>query len=267
MNWMRPEPEPHPFVDLQTDRPHSARIYDYILGGKDNFEADRQAAAAMLAKLPAVAAGMRSNRSFMVRMTRHLVSEYGMQQFLDVGTGLPTSPNLHEAAQSIAPDTRVVYVDNDPIVLAHARALLAGTPEGRTAYVDADLLDPEGILASPQVREALDLTKPVALTLIAVLQHITDEDVARDLVRRLFDPLPTGSMLAITSVPKLVENADANQEYRNSGLPMKERTREQFAALFGDAELIEPGITDTNHWRPEELKEGPCMWAGVAVKR
>src|SRR3954451_16622131 len=126
--WMRPEPESLPAAGLQTNRPHSARIYDYILGGKDNFEADRQAAEAMLAKLPAVAAGMRSNRAFMVRMTRHLVSAYGIRQFLDIGTGLPTSPNLHEAAQSIAPETRVVYVDNDSIVLAHARALLTSAP-------------------------------------------------------------------------------------------------------------------------------------------
>ncbi|ABW12495.1 protein of unknown function DUF574 [Parafrankia sp. EAN1pec] len=172
-------------------------MYDYYLGGKDNFPADREAAEQVIGTFPSVRALARQNRSFMTRATRYLAGEMGIRQFLDIGTGIPTSPNLHEVAQSLVPAARVVYADNDPIVLAHARALLASSPQGRTVYLDADLRDPESILDSPQLRETLDLTQPVALSLVAIL-HFIKGDEPYAIVRRLLDALPAGSYLVLT---------------------------------------------------------------------
>src|SRR3954447_20213224 len=155
-------------VDLNTSVPHSARIYDFLLGGKDNFEADRAAAATIVEASPSLPISMRANRQYMARVAHYLAADRGIRQFLDIGTGLPTSPNLHEVVQGVAPESRVVYVDNDPIVLVHARALLTSSPEGRTAYLDADLRHPDAILAAPQLTETLDLGEPVAVSLIAV---------------------------------------------------------------------------------------------------
>jgi hypothetical protein len=164
--WMRPDPDAaaaRSTVDLRTGQPHTARVYDFILGGKDNFPADRAAAEGMLSEWPSLRTAMRENRKFMQRVTRYLVEEAGIRQFLDVGTGIPTSPNLHEVAQGIAPESRVVYVDNDPIVLAHARALLTSSAQGATAYIDADMTAPSNILAAPEFEQTLDLSKPIAL--------------------------------------------------------------------------------------------------------
>ncbi|MBW8487372.1 SAM-dependent methyltransferase [Actinomadura parmotrematis] len=260
-------------IDLRTDVPHSARIYDHLLGGKDNFAADRAAAAEIVRHQPTLPVSMRANRAFMARMARRLVTEHGVRQFLDIGTGLPTAPNLHEAAQAAAPETRVVYVDNDPIVLVHARALLTGSAEGRTSYLDADLRRPETILDSPELRATLDLSAPVALTMIAILQFFTDEEEAHRLVRALLEPLAPGSLLALSLVPAAAETAasvdDVAAAYRSQGIPMKPRTRAEVAAFFDGLELLEPGIVRSVHWRPDgpvDPDDTNHMYVGVARK-
>ena len=179
-------------VEIDTSVAHPARVYDYILGGKNNFAADQVAAKAALAANPAVATAMRENRAVMRRMTAYLAGEAGIRQFLDIGTGLPTSPNLHEVAQERAPSARVVYVDNDPIVLAHARALLASSTDGSCAYVEADLRAPEAIMAHPLLQATLDLAKPVALVLVGILHFIPDSDQPHDVVARLVAGLAPG---------------------------------------------------------------------------
>ncbi|MCO5994430.1 SAM-dependent methyltransferase [Actinoallomurus rhizosphaericola] len=261
-------------LDLRTDVAHSARIYDYMLGGKDNFAADRAAADAIAKHLPTLPISMRANRDFMLRMTRYLVGDLGIRQFLDIGTGLPTSPNLHEVAQELAPETRVVYVDNDPIVLAHARALLTSSAEGRTAYIDADLRDTGAILGSTVLRETLDLGRPVALTLIAILQFFVDEDEALAVVRSLVEPLAPGSVLALSVVPAADEEsplADGVNAYRSQGIPMKMRTRAETERFFAGLELVDPGVVKVTEWHPDEPADPddpvPHMYGGVAVKR
>ncbi|MBO2448831.1 SAM-dependent methyltransferase [Actinomadura barringtoniae] len=254
---------------LRVDVPHSARIYDYILGGKDNFEADRAAAAEIVKYQPTIPRSMRGNRAFMARMTRHLVTEFGITQFLDVGTGLPTSPNLHEAAQQVDPTCRILYVDNDPIVLVHARALLRSNPAGRTSYLDADLRDPAGILDSDQFHETLDLKRPIALTLIAIMQMFEDDEEAHGLVRRLVEPLAPGSTLSMTIVPDDPEVEAGSAIYRARGLPMRTRSKAEAERFFDGLELIDPGVTRSTHWHPEGVPETGenHMYAGVAIKR
>jgi S-adenosyl methyltransferase len=260
--------------DLRTDIAHSARIYDYMLGGKDNFAADRAAAAEIAKHMPTLPVSMRANRDFMLRMTRYVVTELGIRQFLDIGTGLPTSPNLHEVAQEIAPETRVVYVDDDPIVLAHARALLTSSAGGRTAYIDADLRNTGAILGSAVLRETLDLSRPVALTLIAILQFFIDQDEALAAVRALVEPLAPGSVLALSVVPQDQEAsplADAVAAYRSQGIPMKMRTKTEIEHFFEGMDLIDPGVVKVTEWRPDgpvDLDDTvPHMHGGVAVKR
>src|SRR4051812_4650223 len=187
-------------VDLNTTVPHSARIYDYLLGGKDNFEADRAAAFEIVKSSPSLPISMRANRQYMARVAHYLAAERGIKQFLDIGTGLPTSPNLHEVVQKADPTSKIVYVDNDPIVLVHARALLTSAPEGSTSYIDADLRDVEAILGSPEVRENIDPSEPVSISLIAVLQFIPDEAEAHRIVDALLAPFPAGSTLSISTV-------------------------------------------------------------------
>src|SRR5688572_19353551 len=177
-------------VDLHTDRPHPARVYDYLLGGKDNFEADRIAAEQGLKANPDGRIPPRENRAFLGRAVRYLAAEAGIRQFLDIGTGIPTAPNVHQVAQSVAPDARIVYVDNDPMVLTHARALLTGDPAGRTEYIDSDLHDIDAILGSPTLRSTIDLDQPVALLLIAVMHLVGDDDDPYGIVTRLLDALP-----------------------------------------------------------------------------
>jgi hypothetical protein len=254
--------------------PHSARIYDYLLGGKDNFAADREAAAAITKDWANLATSMRANRNYMARVAHYLAAEQGIRQFLDVGTGLPTSPNLHEVVQKVAPESRIVYVDNDPIVLVHARALLTSTAEGKTAYVDADLSDPAAILGAPQVLATLDLERPVALSLIAVLQFITDEQDAHRIVDQLVGPLPSGSVLALSTVtadsaPEEVNGGVA--AYNARGIPTKARDKVEVERFFDGLELIDPGVTLVNHWRPDALASAlddahVHMYGGVAVK-
>jgi SAM-dependent methyltransferase len=228
-------------------------MYDYFLGGRTNFQADREAVAAILAAMPAIQIAARENRKFVHRSTRFL-AEQGIRQFLDVGTGIPTHPNLHEIAQAVAPDARVVYVDNDPIVLAHAEALLQSTPEGRTAYIHADLTDPESILGSSELHEALDLSQPVALSINAVLHFVVDDELAMGSVGRLKDALSPGSGLAITQgssdlVPQ--RTIEGSQAYRNAGTAVRARSHDEFAAFFAGWELVEPGLTTVFRWRPD----------------
>jgi trans-aconitate methyltransferase len=271
---MRPDPDAvaESAVDLRTGQAHSARVYDFILGGKDNFPADRAAAESLLAEWPALRVSMQQNRAFMRRVTRYLVEEAGVRQFLDVGTGIPTSPNLHEVAQAIAPESRVVYVDNDPIVLTHARALLTSTREGATAYLDADLREPEQIFESAELRDTLDLDQPVALSLIAVIQLLSD-DVAYDLIARLLKPLAPGSYLALTVVTNDTDPATArvDAQFTARGITTSARTHAQTEKFFAGLELVEPGVTLVQYWRPDGqvavADNETGLYAGLARKR
>jgi hypothetical protein len=250
--WTSLADEPQP-ADLKIDEAHSARMYDYYLGGKDNFPADRQAAEQVLATYPNARNVARHNRAFMIRATRFLAGDRGIRQFLDIGTGIPTSPNLHEVVQEIAPDTRVVYVDNDPIVLTHARALLTSSPAGRTAYLDADLRDPGRILDSPELTETLDLTRPVALSLISIFPFIPDSDGPLDILRTLLDALPAGSYLALTHAtadfdPAFEASASA---YRNRRIPNQLRSRAEVERLFLDLDVLPPGVDLVHRWLPD----------------
>ncbi len=274
LHWMKPGENDAPSVELRTDIPHPARIYDYLLGGKDNFPADREASAEISSVWPNLPKSMRANRSFMRRVTHYLAAERGIRQFLDIGTGLPTSPNLHEVAQAVDPTARVAYVDNDPMVLVHARALLASTPEGRTTYIDADLHDAESILTSPTLLETLDLEQPVALSLIAVLQFVTDEDAAHSIIDGLIRQLAPGSFLALSTVtadsaPEEVTRGIA--AYAARGIPERIRTREEVELLFSGLELVDPGVCLVHRWHPDAesaatLDEHVHMHGGVAVK-
>ncbi|WP_035851685.1 SAM-dependent methyltransferase [Kitasatospora azatica] len=272
---MRPaQHEAIPAVDLQTDRAHSARVYDYMLGGKTNFAADRAAGDKIIAQWPGSREAARAARAVMHRMVRRLAQVHGIRQFLDIGTGIPTAPNLHEVAQDVAAECRVVYVDNDPIVLAHARALLTSTPQGRTAYIDGDLRDPQRLLATPALRGVLDLQQPVALTLINIV-HFLPDDTVHPLVEQLLDALPSGSLLALTagtadSAPERA--ALASRRYREAGIENHLRTRAEVERFFTGLELDEPGVALINHWHPE-LDDGPMLedhevmaYAGLARK-
>ncbi len=266
--------EPAEPPEIDTTVAHSARIYDYILGGKDNFEADRRAAEAAIAHNPSMAIGMRANRAVMRRMTTYLAGEAGIRQFLDIGTGLPTSPNMHEIAQRIGPESRVVYVDNDPIVLAHARALLTSSAEGACTYIDADARDPEAILSDPRLSGTLDLTRPVALTLFGILHFLPDSDDPQAIVTRFLAALPSGSYLAIQhpTADFYPPGVGAQTAYRGAGIPFQYRSRSEFARFLDGLDLVEPGIMPMSRWRPE-LEPGPepgpaqaGAWAALARK-
>ncbi|MGW5667413.1 SAM-dependent methyltransferase [Micromonospora sp. NPDC003776] len=260
-----------PTVD--TTVPHSARVYDWWLGGKDNFAVDRAMGEAMINAIPTLRQMASENRRFVHRVARHLVADRGIRQFLDIGTGIPTRPNLHEIAQSIAPETRVVYVDNDPIVLAHARALMISTPEGRSSYIHADLRTPEAILADATLVDTLDLSQPVALTLIAVLMLLGDDDAPAARLRALMDALPSGSYLAISHPTQDFnpqEMGAAVAAATHGGMTLVPRTRDEIERFFDGWELIEPGLAPVMAWRPDgEAPADPYAayyWAGVARK-
>ncbi|HET9658147.1 MAG TPA: SAM-dependent methyltransferase [Kineosporiaceae bacterium] len=240
--------------EFDTGQPHSARVYDYLLGGKDNFAADRAAAEMALGKLPTLRASVQANRSFMIRSARYLAAERGLRQFLDIGTGLPTAPNLHQVVQAVDPTCRVVYVDNDPIVLVHARALLTSAPEGRTAYVEADLRTPKAITDTPALRDTLDLDRPVAVSLIAVMHFVTDDDATRQILSALIDPLAPGSALALSVV---TTDADPDaapagfESLRTNVTAVRPRTLAEVEAMFDGLELVEPGVVPVHQWRPD----------------
>ncbi|WP_051939642.1 SAM-dependent methyltransferase [Phaeacidiphilus oryzae] len=261
-----------PSLDLRTDLPHPARMYDYYLGGKDNFPSDRAAAAQVVKLLPSTPAGCRANRRFLGRAVR-LAVDRGIRQFLDIGTGIPTADNTHEVAQAAAPEARVVYVDNDPIVLAHARALLTSSPQGRTAYVDADFRDPDAVLAAPAVRDILDFDQPVALLTVALLHFFQDADGPYELVRRYQSALPSGSVHILshgtgeTMDPAVAESV--MRTYAEVGLKMVSRTKAEVERFFPGWELVEPGVAPVNRWRadgnPEDLALSPAEAAGYGV--
>ncbi|GAA1952463.1 SAM-dependent methyltransferase [Kitasatospora viridis] len=261
-------------IDLDVHLPHPARMYDYFLGGVTNFPADREAAGRALAVFPWARIAARANRAFMQRATRHLARR-GIDQFLDIGTGIPTSPNLHEVAQAVRPAARIVYADNDPIVLTHAEALLRSSPQGRTAYLPGDVRDPEQVLAG--ARELLDFSRPIALSMIALLHFVPDgpDRAAADLIAAFRSQLAPGSHLTIShSTPEFApeETARVVQVYRSAGAEAQSRTREQIAALFAGWELLEPGLVASPRWHPDPGDEpatdaeASCL-AGVAVLR
>ncbi|MYX56936.1 SAM-dependent methyltransferase [Streptomyces sp. SID8382] len=260
---------------LQTHRAHGARVYDYILGGKDNYIVDREVGDASLQIWPALRVHMQEGRAFMHRSARYLATEKGIRQFLDIGTGLPTSPNLHETVQAVAPTSRIVYVDNDPIVLAHARALMQGSSEGKISYLDADMRDPERIINSPELAATLDLTQPVALTIISVVHFILDTDEAYRVVRQLIDILPSGSWVALTVAtdefaPEVLTGVA--KQYADHGEPLVWRTKAEAERFFDGLELEEPGVVQMHKWRrdPAEIAniadQDIAMYGGVAYK-
>ena len=231
---------------------HPARVYDYWLGGKDNYAADREAAQKVLEANPGIIPGVRSNRAFLARAVRFLVQEAGIRQILDIGTGLPSANNVHEVAQATAPGTRVVYVDHDPIVLAHAHALLTGEP-GTVAYIDADLRDPDRILS--EAGQTLDFAQPVAVMLLMTLQFIADREDPLGIVATLLGTLPSGSYLVISHPARDdevgVANAATAQYNRMVSTPMTRRTLDEVTAVFADLELVEPGVVPLHQWRPD----------------
>jgi hypothetical protein len=250
-------------------------MYDYFLGGKNHFAADRAMAETVLATVPTTRITARENRAFLGRAVRYLVAEAGIRQFLDIGTGLPTANNVHQVAQAIQPSVRVVYADNDPLVLAHARTLLASSPEGSTAYIQADLRDPQAILSSPVVREVLDLSQPVALMVVAVLHFIHDEFQPAAALTTLLDALPSGSYLAAshaTGEHLPAEAAATTRAYRAAGVPLQLRDSDEFARLaFRDLKLVPPGVVLVSEWRPTATGPRPTSaevncYGGVARK-
>jgi len=262
--------EPPPF---DTSVAHQARIYDYLLGGKDNYAADRAAAEATLKVWPEFAFAAQSNRAFLGRVIRYLAADAGIRQFLDVGTGIPTAGNTHQIAQAIAPESRVVYVDYDPIVLAHARALLTSNEAGATDYIHADLRDTPAIIA--QARQLLDFTKPVAVSLMAILHAIPDADDPYAIVARLMDAVPSGSYLAISHPTSDALRPEAKDDVldvlnRSAQQQFTTRGREQVARFFAGLDLVEPGLVLVEEWRadpaPGDARKS-SIWAAVGRKR
>jgi S-adenosyl methyltransferase len=246
---------------IDVSRPHPARTYDYALGGKDNFAADRELMDKMLATTPAIRTMARENRAFLGRGVRYLTGQAGIRQFLDIGTGLPSANNVHEVAQGEAPDARVVYVDNDPLVLAHARALLTSSPEGRTAYIHADLRDPSSILSSPVVRDVLDFSQPIALMLVAILHFFPDEYKPAEVLATLIDALPPGSYVAashLTTEHDPAATSAGQAAMQGAGIAMQKRDADEFASLvFSGLELVPPGVVLVSEWRPEDAGPRP----------
>jgi O-methyltransferase involved in polyketide biosynthesis len=256
--------------DFDTSVPHIARVYDYWLGGKDNFAADRELGERTLQAYPNLVFSVRANRAFLARAVRFLAAEAGIRQFLDIGTGIPTADNTHEVAQGVAPESRIVYVDNDPIVLSHATALLTSKPEGRCAYLDADLRDPDGILAA--AADTLDFTQPVAVMLLAVLQFALDEEVS-GIVRRLMEACVPGSFVTISHPASDIDAEPHSEMVRRMNQSLTDkvtlRDRAAVARLFAGLELVEPGVVRAPEWRPAsdlEAASPAVLWAGVARK-
>ncbi len=257
--------------DFDTSVPHIARVYDYWLGGKDNFAADRELGDRTLQAYPNLAFSVRANRAFLLRSVRFLAADREVRQFLDIGTGIPTNNNTHEVAQSVAPASRIVYVDNDPIVLSHARALLTSKPEGACAYVDADLRDPDTILA--QAKGTLDFRQPVAIMLLTVLQFVHDDHEVSAIVNRLMDACAPGSFVTISHPASDIDAEQHTEMVRrlNQSVAEKAALRDYAGVtrLFDGFELIEPGVVRAPQWRPDselEAASPAVLWVGVARK-
>jgi SAM-dependent methyltransferase len=256
---------------FDTSVAHIARVYDYWLGGKDNFAADRAAAEQAIAAYPDIVFSVRANRAFLARAVRYLAGDAGIRQFLDIGTGIPATSNTHEVAQSVAPESRVVYVDNDPVVLAHARALLTSGPHGVTSYLDADLRDTERVLST--AAETLDFSQPVAVMLMAILQHVDDADNPWAIVAALLDAMPSGSFLALSHPASDIEAKAQGELARRLNQTMAEkvtlRDHAQVARFFDGLDLVEPGLVRVPEWRPASESEAASpagLWGGVGRK-
>ncbi|WP_327191529.1 SAM-dependent methyltransferase [Streptomyces xinghaiensis] len=273
--WMRTRSRPP--VELHTDRPHAARVYDVLLGGKTNYPEDRKAAQQLLETMPVAGLVAHQNRAFMHRAVRYLAREAGVRQFLDIGTGIPTSPNLHEVVQDADPACRVVYTDNDPIVLAHSRALHESTPEGRTAYIEADLCDPDGILEHPRLRATLDFGQPVAVTLVAVLHWLPERADPYGIVARLLRDLPPGSHLVLSHATNDFEPAMLKQvsdNFKAKGSNVTPRSKDEVRRFFDGLDLVDPGLQVVQRWRPDPVDVGAetlsdtdiPLYVGVARK-
>ncbi|SRR5579875_1101623 len=258
-------------ASIDTSVAHPARVYDYWLGGKDNFTADREAAERVLAVSPGLRFRVRANRAFLARAVRYLAGEAGIRQFLDIGTGIPSASNTHEVAQAVAPDARVVYVDNDPIVLVHARALLASGPHGTTQYIDGDVRQPDAILR--EAARTLDFSRPVALMLLGIMHLIQDSEQPYRITARLMTALPPGSYLALSHPASDIHpsQAEAQRRYNERvSTPQTLRTREEVSRFFDGLELVPPGVVYVHAWRPDPADQAPAdarsAWGGVARK-
>jgi SAM-dependent methyltransferase len=258
---------------INTNIPQSARVYDYWLGGKDNFPADRALGDAIAERVPTIRTMVRGQRAFLRRAVRWLAAEAGVRQFLDIGTGIPTTGNVHEVAQEIAPEARVLYVDNDPIVLAHARALVPGTHSGTVEFILADLRQPEAILADPAVAKTLDLRQPVGLVLVGIMHHLRDADDPHRILATLLDPLASGSYLVLSQSsgdfdPEAMAGLAAVSE--QGGIPNVPRTLADTEPFFAGLELVSPGLVPLAAWRPDpgsgQDPRGVYAYGGVARK-
>ncbi|MCM4078223.1 SAM-dependent methyltransferase [Paractinoplanes hotanensis] len=254
---------------LDTTVPHSARIWNYWLGGKDNFEVDRAAGDEVIAHIPDIPIGAKSERAFLKRVVRFLVEDAGIHQFLDIGTGLPSADNTHEVAQSLDPRCQVVYIDNDPLVMVHARALLTSTPEGRCDYVEADLREPETILAA--ARQMLDFSQPIGLMLLGVVNHLMDDDVAYGSVAQLVQAMPTGSYLVLTHSTAEIHGEPMLRVMRETtkrgGTPIRARTKAELERFFDGLDLLEPGVVTCSRWRPDPESGEPEVYLFGGVGR
>ncbi len=248
------------FPGIDTSVSHSARVWNYWLGGKDNYLVDQEVGDQFAAVLPSIVDVARTSRAFLSRAVRYLAGEVGIRQFLDVGTGLPTANNTHEVAQATVPECSIVYVDHDPLVLAHARALLTSSPEGVTDYIDADLRNPEMILR--EAARTLDLTQPVALMLLEIMEHIMDTEEAYDIVHRLLEGLPSGSYLVLSA--PITDGVDGEAMLKACNLwnesggtpPVAVRSSQEIAGFFDGVELVEPGVGAVSLWRPDSCHVG-----------
>ena len=258
---------------VDTSVSHPARVYDYYLGGKDNFAADRAAAEEGLKAFPGVLQSVRANRLFLERAVRYLTAEAGMRQFLDVGTGLPSANNTHEVAQSIAPESRIAYVDNDPIVLTHARALLTSAEAGATGYVEADLRDPGEILR--ETAKLLDFSRPVAVMLIGIMHFILDEDRPYEIVKTLLDAVPSGSYLAMSHMASdlypeaMAEFTRVLNEQTKPSERGTIRSHAEVARFFDGLDVVEPGVVQISEWRPRSESEAgaTATWWGAVGRK
>ncbi|MFD9504641.1 SAM-dependent methyltransferase [Streptomyces sp. NPDC060035] len=254
---------------VRSDIAHNARVWNYWLGGQDNYPVDRVVGDRVTGMYPSIGEVARADRAFLGRVVHHLAGDVGIGQFLDIGTGLPTVNNTHEVAQHTAPDARIVYVDNDPAVLAHARSLLTSSPEGATEYLDADARDPERILSAAE--RTLDLGRPVAVMMLGILNFVLDTDEARSVVAGLMDPLPSGSHLVLTH-PTLELGGEGNEAAmrfwnKNATPPITARSRFEFVSFLDGLDILDPGIVSCSRWRADGRTGGPEVAQFGAVGR
>jgi|SRR5579859_5112006 len=261
--------------EIDTSRPHPARVYDALIGGTSNFAVDRETVERVLQRSPNARVAPRENRAFLGRAVRFLAAEAGLRQFLDIGAGLPTATSVHEVAQAIDPSSRIVYVDNDPLVLVHARTLLASAPEGRTAYIQADARDPDAILTAPATVELLDFSQPVGLLLVGLLHLLADADRPTEIVATLLNALPSGSYLVashLTTEHDRERTAAGQAVMRDAGITMQKRDSNVFAEIaFTGLDLVPPGLVLVSEWRPPDDSPRPApaevnIYGGVARK-